>query len=449
MPQMAELLYWSFVFLLMQYVNSLNPIVADGNMLFDAVTNERFFVKGLGYYMNIFDLQTDNNELTDIDVCREHVQLIKDTGVNLIRFYYMNHTKNHDECMQLLEKENIYIALDLDGTNRPANLERHYDTDVLDRYMKTIDVFDKYDNVAFYLLGENTRFTFHNPEEIAFFKASIRDTKAYIKTKKHQVLVGYVSLDDKKDQDWKETDAYFNCGSAEERPDFIGLNTDTWCNDYDETSDNNKFVEKYQRYGIPIFMSNFRCNKIDLILASKFQTLLNTMDSVFSGGIAKGFYAYIKSVFKLDRDHHIIEKNTVMLNEIKDAFTQNPKVKHHKKDYVLKKSDPQTCPAISETWSIHFNIPPITLGSECECMLKKLECVAKPQNSYLESDFYIASTRLKCKRDDCPSFVSFNYTTGDYGVASSCPPRHRLSWMINRYYLEKGRVRDNCRSDLI
>lgn len=75
--------------------------------------------------------------------------------MNAVRVYSVDPNKNHDDCMKLFDDNGIYVLLDLSlpangSINRAAPT---WTTALLDEYMRTIDSFNKYDNVLAYSVG--------------------------------------------------------------------------------------------------------------------------------------------------------------------------------------------------------------------------------------------------------------------------------------------------------
>lgn len=93
--------------------------------------------------------------LSSKDNCTRDLPHLQELGVNAVRVYSVDPSKNHDDCMKLFDDNGIYVLLDL---SLPANgsINRaapSWTTALLDEYMRTIDVFNKYDNVLAYSVG--------------------------------------------------------------------------------------------------------------------------------------------------------------------------------------------------------------------------------------------------------------------------------------------------------
>lgn len=95
-----------------------------------------------------------------------------------------------------------------------------------------------------------------------YIRAVQRDLKQYIAKNADRVIpVGYSAADeDNRRPMW----AYLTCGTdAESRADFYGLNSYEWCGDSTwETSGYQGLVDTFSNSSVPLFFSEFGCNKI-------------------------------------------------------------------------------------------------------------------------------------------------------------------------------------------
>ena len=88
---------------------------------------------------------------------RRDVENFKTLGINTLRVYTIDNSKNHDEAMQLLDDAGIYLALDANtpeySLNRAdlASLHASYN----DVYLQS--VFATIDNFAGYSKTQNVR----------------------------------------------------------------------------------------------------------------------------------------------------------------------------------------------------------------------------------------------------------------------------------------------------
>jgi 1,3-beta-glucanosyltransferase GAS5 len=117
-------------------VSALNPIVIKGNAFFDSRTNERFYIRGVDYQVNILSLSwdmltllawwffgcelrsfsvggvEDYADIRDIANCQLNIPYMQKLGLNAIRVYSVDNSADHRECMALLDQAGIYVILD-------------------------------------------------------------------------------------------------------------------------------------------------------------------------------------------------------------------------------------------------------------------------------------------------------------------------------------------------
>lgn len=113
--------------------------------------------------------------LADTGQCQIDAGLMKSLGVNTIRVYIVDGTKNHDGCMQAFASQGIYVWLDLANPvlsiNRvscvvyPMRLDLGPDMCVVlqgtptwtmelyTNWTGTVDTFAGYDNLLFFNIG--------------------------------------------------------------------------------------------------------------------------------------------------------------------------------------------------------------------------------------------------------------------------------------------------------
>jgi hypothetical protein len=61
--------------------------------------------------------------LADVEVCGRDIPLFQELGLNTIRIYSIDNSKNHDECMQMLADAGIYLVLDVNTPLYSINRE--------------------------------------------------------------------------------------------------------------------------------------------------------------------------------------------------------------------------------------------------------------------------------------------------------------------------------------
>jgi hypothetical protein len=143
---------------------------------------------------------------------------------------------------------------------------------------------------------------------------------------------------------------YMNCGDDAARSDFFGFNDYSWCDPSSYTiSGWDQKVAKFSNYSIPIFLSEYGCNK-NTRKFEEVKSLYSTdMTGVYSGGLV---YEYSQE----DSNYGLVEINGNSVTErddfkaLKDAFsaTKNPSGDGGYKS----NGQPATCPDKSDTWDV-------------------------------------------------------------------------------------------------
>jgi 1,3-beta-glucanosyltransferase GAS5 len=197
----------------------------------------------------------NEDPLADPDVCKRDIEYFADLGVNTIRVYAVDNSKDHDECMQELSKNGIYLVLDVNNPaysiNR-ADPHPSYNTKYLQSVFATVEMFSKYDNtLAFFSGNEVINDEKGTDKSAPYVKAVTRDMKNYQNARGlRKIPVGYSAADVSANR--MQTAAYFNCGSDDMRSDFFAFNDYSWCNSNFQTSGWDQKVKNFTDYGLPI-----------------------------------------------------------------------------------------------------------------------------------------------------------------------------------------------------
>jgi hypothetical protein len=86
----------------------LPAVTASGNAFWAG--KERFYIRGIDYQPGGSSGQDD--PLADETVCKRDIAEFKKLGVNTIRVYMTDNSKDHDTCMNALADAGIYVILD-------------------------------------------------------------------------------------------------------------------------------------------------------------------------------------------------------------------------------------------------------------------------------------------------------------------------------------------------
>ena len=200
----------------------LEPITATGNAFFKG--KERFYIRGVDYQPGGSAAKLD--PLADTKVCMPDIERFKKLGINVIRVYMTDNTKDHDECMNALAEAGVYVMLDANNPTYSISQKDppgSYNTPYLQSVFATIDAFAKYTNVMGFFSGNEV---IHDKAETTkgapYVKATTRDMRAYIKARGHRkILVGYSAADVSTNA--RQTADYFNCGADDDRSDFFAI----------------------------------------------------------------------------------------------------------------------------------------------------------------------------------------------------------------------------------
>jgi len=200
--------------------------------------------------------------------------------------------KDHSQCMQMLQENDIYVISDLSAPTLSINrASPAWNDELYDRYISVIDMFSNYTNVIGFFAGNEVSNNNTNTDASAFVKAAVRDMKAYIAARGYrQMYVGYATSDD---ATIRENEAnYFNCGDQADAIDFWGYNIYSWCgdSDYIESGYVDRVAE-FSNYSAPAFFAEYGCNTVHPRQFTEVQALFGAnMTPVFSGGIVYMYF---------------------------------------------------------------------------------------------------------------------------------------------------------------
>ncbi|ORX83639.1 hypothetical protein K493DRAFT_239885 [Basidiobolus meristosporus CBS 931.73] len=426
------------------HASAINPLIIKGSKFFDSVTGDQFYIKGVAYQPSG---QTGANKdpLANIQTCTRDIAYFQDLGLNTIRVYQVDNTLNHDACMKALAAAGIYLVLDISSPSYSINrADPSYDIVLLDNYKKTIDAFSDYPNVIGFFAGNEVVNNVNATKAAPFVKASIRDVKKYVKTKKRQIPVGYSTNDAAVTR--VDCADYFNCGDADERVDFYGYNIYSWCGD-EATFQSSQYAartEQFSTYSVPVFLSEFGCNTNGVRSFHQVASIFGPdMKDTFSGGIV---YEYTQEpnnygLVKIEADGGVTKRPCYenLKNEMSKVRLQTTKLSSYMPSRV-----PSQCPSISSTWLANSKIPSTPSEKLCSSMVDSLKCVftnATGNTPDMEKLF-----AYLCNEASCTEIID-NGETGVYGMYSGCEPEQRLSYMFNEYYTKNGEKDTSCSFD--
>lgn len=327
---------------------AITPVTVKGNAFFAG--NDRFYIRGVDYQPG--GASDAKDPIADADGCKRDIAEFKKLGINTVRVYTVDNTASHDTCMGLLSDAGIYLALDLNtpkySLNR-ADPQKSYNKVYLQSIFATVEMFAKYDNTLLFFSGNEVINDDNTTNCAPYVKAVTRDVKSYMNARKlRTVPVGYSAADVESNR--YEMADYMNCGDDAIRSDFFAFNDYSWCDPSSFTiSGWDQKVQKFSNYSIPIFLSEYGCNKNTRKFEEVASLYSTNMTSVYSGGLV---YEYSQE----DSNYGLVEISGDSVTErsdftaLKSAFanTKNPTG-----DGGYKSSGgASTCPTESNTWDV-------------------------------------------------------------------------------------------------
>lgn len=337
---------------------AIQPVTAKGNAFY--VGSERFYLRGVDYQPGGSSANLD--PLADPKVCTPDIEKFKKLGVNVIRVYSTDNSKDHSECMNLLADAGIYVVLDANNPLYSINREKpgpSYNPTYLQSIFATIDEFGKYDNTMAFFSGNEV---IHDKKETTlaarYVKAVTRDMKAYIKARvKRPILVGYSAADVQDNR--MQTAAYFNCGTDDERSDFFAFNDYSWCTSDFKTSGWDKKVQNFTGYGLPIFLSEYGCNQNVRDFGEMEALMSDKMTSVYSGGLMYE-YTYEENKYGIVKINDKAQTGTRQelpeFTAFAKALAANPAPKGN--GGASETSKAQACPTKDDFWLVDSTLLP-------------------------------------------------------------------------------------------
>lgn len=201
---------------------SLPTVTTKGNAFFAG--SDRFYIRGVDYQPGGSSEATD--PLADYDTCSRDIAQFKELGLNTIRVYTVDNSKNHDQCMNALAEAGIYLVLDVNTPNYSLNRAEpgtSYNPTYLQSIFATIDAFAGYTNTLCFFSGNEVINTANSTNAAPYVKAVTRDMKQYIGERGYRSIpVGYSAADVSSNQYLMAQ--YMDCGTDASRSDFYAIN---------------------------------------------------------------------------------------------------------------------------------------------------------------------------------------------------------------------------------
>ncbi|PVU90319.1 hypothetical protein BB561_004922 [Smittium simulii] len=429
----------------------LDKIVIKGNKFFNSRTGDQFFFKGVDYQPRNGELKEEYDPLADINACRRDIEELRLMGVNSIRVYRTDSSKNHDECMKEFEKAGIYVLLDLPNPHYSINrVNPYFDTEMAQNFINKINAFANFNNVIAFLVGNEVTNDSTNTPASAFVKIAAKTVKSHLKRINRNIHVGYADNDDETIREYMIN--YFNCGDdPEARIDFYGVNTYRWCGK-DTTFKSSGFeqmVLPFKDYSIPVILTEFGCNKFRPRDFHEVKSILGSdLNEILSGGFV---YEYTQE----DNDYGLVELDPNTQEIIKhidskylaEAYKFEPKT-NYKLDKYNPKLSPAQCPEPDEIWKVKNVKQTIPDDSFCKCAMDSLKCRIAPgvKLSNTVNESLGKNIDFLCSKIGCEE-ISHDTKKGIYGPYSFCSPLERASIVLNKNYLKNKESKEACRNN--
>ncbi|OBA22943.1 hypothetical protein METBIDRAFT_15547, partial [Metschnikowia bicuspidata var. bicuspidata NRRL YB-4993] len=393
-----------FLLLLAPSLAAFLPIAAEGNALFVNGTSERFYIRGIDYQPGGSSKLID--PIANVDNLKRDIPYFEDLGINTIRAYSIDNTADHSEGMKLLLDAGIGLILD---TNIPLALiarddgaECSYNTMYLNEVLATVRIMSAYDNLIGIFAANEVINDLDTTPAAAYVKAVIRDIKTFQRnTGLRTVPVGYSAADIEENR--VQSAHYFNCGDDEmARADFYGFNDYSWCGDSSFTiSGYDKKVETFLNHSIPLFFSEYGCNKVTPRKFTEVESIYSTdMTHVFSGGLV---YEYSQEA----NDYGLVElssdnKTVTTKDDFDNLKLQFASVPNPSGDGGYQSDLPHSnCPSRSSVWEASNTIPDTPKGA-----LKYINGVVEPEGNGFDADTQWACIAAGNDVDDSDSASS-------------------------------------------
>lgn len=262
----------------------LPPLVIKGYKFFNSQTGENIIIKGIDYYprpntgeldVNNFDFFTDEYR----HIWERDIPYFNALGINAIRLYAVEPSKNHESFMCALNHAGIYVLVELaSGTCPQCSISSDETPFCYPKQLKTrgesiIREFSKYSNTLAFSAGNEVNHFVPMGEKpqwnAACLKKFVRDMRTYVKscnsrTNMRHLPIGLIMADSDRD----ENTLFYNCQTGDddlEHAEWYGLNSYVYCNgtafSMDEAPGFESLIESFEsyNYSIPVLLTEFGC----------------------------------------------------------------------------------------------------------------------------------------------------------------------------------------------
>ncbi|RWA03824.1 hypothetical protein EKO27_g11282 [Xylaria grammica] len=426
--------------------DDIPAIEVYGQHFFYTNNGSQFYMKGVAYQENFSpNGSTSTNvsytdPLSDKSKCSRDIPYMKRLFTNVIRVYAIDPTADHDDCMELLAANDIYVVADLSEPSTSINSDDpEWNLPLYERYASVVDSLHKYNNVIGFFAGNEVIEKANQTAASAFVKAAVRDTKSYIKNQGYRETlgVGYATADvPSRDQ----LAHYFACepiSGTNTSIDFWGYNVYSWCgySNYQDSSYGER-VEFFRDYPVPVFFAEYGCN--EGITGgpthrpfTEVAVLYGNMTEVFSGGIVYQWFQSENNYGLVNVDGDDVSPEPDFTSLMSQLAKVSP-TSTASSAYTPSNTHP-ACPTTGTSWApVASPLPPPVNPALCSCAMAGVSCTIDSD----DSSSYGAEFDFICGEEDgkyCVG-IAHNASTGNYGAYSGCSPKQQLAWVANQYY---------------
>jgi hypothetical protein len=257
----------------------LPPVEIEGYKFFDSKTGRSIAFKGINYYPrpNTGELNKNNIDFfTDEfkNIWERDIPILQELGVNAIRVYAVDPSKNHDSFMCALQEAGIYVIVGMAANCFGCAITGDvapgcYPPALKTRGQEIISAFARYDNVLAFSAGNEVDLVVSpgQPEiNGPCQKKFIRDMRKYILECPgiRHIPVGVVVSDAYREA----TALYYNCQGDDdplEHAEWFGINSYQHCvgSVTDSAQSNGWQIMKNDfqsyNYSIPVLLTEYGC----------------------------------------------------------------------------------------------------------------------------------------------------------------------------------------------
>lgn len=287
-----------------------------------------------------FTPTSNSDPLSNGTNCLRDAALMQQLGINTIRVYNVDPTLNHDLCASIFNAVGIYMFIDVNSplpiqSLDPGNLVTSYSSTYLSHIFGVVEAFGSYPNTLAFISANEVMNTVGTGQTAPpYIRAVTRDLKNYIsKHLTRSIPVGYSAayVQEILIDSW----AYLSCdingqSSDPSRSDFFGINSYNWCGPTSPTANYHAagydtVISTFGNTSIPVFFSEFGCNRVEPRVFDEVPVLYGNMTSVMSGGLVYEYYQeesnnyglvsiYDNGTAQLRNDYNALQKQYNTLN---------------------------------------------------------------------------------------------------------------------------------------